>query len=42
MKLSLEEMWGYVAILFATTCDCVSFVTTFVTTHQLHQTWEDL
>jgi hypothetical protein len=33
----LKEMWGYTTILFATTCDYVSFVTTFATTIQLHQ-----
>jgi hypothetical protein len=42
MKLSLKEMWGYATILFAITCDYVSFATTFATTYQLHQTWEDL
>ncbi len=34
----LEEMWGYATILFATTCNYVSFLTTFATTYQLfHQ-----
>jgi hypothetical protein len=37
--ITLEEMWGYATILFATTCDYVSFVTTFATTYQLHQIW---
>jgi hypothetical protein len=32
-------MWGYSTILFATTCDYVSFATTFATTYQLHQIW---
>jgi hypothetical protein len=36
---SLEEMWGYVTILFATTCNYVSFTITFATIYQLHQIW---
>jgi hypothetical protein len=36
---SLEEMWEYATILFATTCDYVSFVTIFATIYQLHQIW---
>ncbi len=41
--LTLEQMWGYVTILFVTTCNYMSFATTFVitfvTTHQFHQIW---
>jgi hypothetical protein len=33
--VAIEEMWGYATILFATTCDYMSFVTTY----QLHQIW---
>ncbi len=36
---SLEEIWGYATTQFATTCDYVSFTTTFATTYQLDQIW---
>jgi hypothetical protein len=36
---ALRKFWGHATILFATTCDYVSFVTTFVTTYQIHQIW---
>jgi len=32
-------MWGYATILFVTTCDYVSFATTFATMYQFHQIW---
>jgi len=38
--ITLKEMWGYVTILFATTCDYVSFVTIFATMYQFHRIWE--
>jgi len=40
-KTRAKVMWGYVFILFLTTCDYMLFATTFVTTYQLHQisTW---
>jgi hypothetical protein len=38
-NITLKEMWGYATIIFATTCDYVSFVAIFATTYQLHQIW---
>jgi hypothetical protein len=38
-QLSLEEIWGYSTILFATTSDYVPVVITFATIYQLHQIW---
>jgi hypothetical protein len=39
---ALEKMWGYENLLIATACDYMLFMTTFTTTYQLHQIWEDL
>jgi hypothetical protein len=38
-KFSLEEMWGYAIILFATTCNYLLSMITFATIYQLHQIW---
>jgi hypothetical protein len=35
--MAIAKMWGYATILFATTCDYVSFAITFAITYQLHQ-----
>jgi len=37
--VAIEEMWEYATILFAITCNYVSFAITFATTYQLHQIW---
>jgi hypothetical protein len=35
-------MWGHENLLFATSCNYMLFVTTFATTYQLHQIYENL